>query len=253
MNGTAKAPSKWSFAVSVSHSTFEIDVQPQRKGPREPLPGSANRSLYCRFGKRALDVLMASVALILLSPLFLLIALLVRATSNGPALHRENRVGRDARIFPILKFRTTAADAEQDGWAIGIEEEEEVTHFGRILRALNLDELPQLWNVLRGDMSLVGPRPEIPSYVAAYTRQQLRVLTVRPGMADVAWIQSRREEPVLTHATDREEFYRRVLLPEKLLLNLEYIDRASFRLDMKVIAQKGRSIFGAGRVREDSR
>lgn len=239
--------------MSVSHSAFEIDVQPQSKGPREPLPGSANRSFYCRFGKRALDVLMAAVALILLSPLFLLIALLVRATSQGPALHRENRVGRDARIFPILKFRTTAADAEHDGWAIGIEQEEEVTRFGRILRALNLDELPQLWNVLRGDMSIVGPRPEIPSYVAAYTRQQLRVLTVRPGMADVAWITNQCEESALTQAAGRDEFYRLVVLPEKLLLSLEYIDRASFPIDMKVMAQRARFIFSARRVQEDGR
>lgn len=240
--------------MSVSHSTFEIEIPPPRKGSREPLPGSSNQSFYCRFGKRALDVLMSGVALILLSPLLLVIALLVKISSQGPVLHRENRVGRDARIFPILKFRTTSADTDQDGWAIGIEEEEEeLTRFGRALRALNLDELPQLWNVFRGDMSIVGPRPEIPSYVAAYTRQQLRVLTVRPGMADVAWITNQCEESALTQAAGRDEFYRLVVLPEKLLLSLEYIDRASFPIDMKVMAQRARFIFSARRVQEDGR
>lgn len=239
--------------MSVSHSTFEIEIPPSQTGRRDPLPRPSNRSFYCRFGKRALDVLMAAVALILLSPLFLLIAVLVKISSEGPVLHRENRVGRDARIFPILEFRTTTADTEQDGWAIGIAEEEELTRFGRMLRALKLDHLPQLWNVFRGDMSIVGPRPEIPSYVAAYTRQQLRVLTVRPGMADVAWISIPRKEPVLTHTPDLDDFYRSIVLPEKLLLSLEYIDRASFRVDMKVMAQRASSIFGVRRVQEDGR
>jgi lipopolysaccharide/colanic/teichoic acid biosynthesis glycosyltransferase len=191
---------------------------------------------------------MAMVALILLSPLFLLIAALVKISSHGPVLHRENRVGRDARIFQFLKFRTTRVDEEQDSWFPTMEEHEEATRLGMALRALNLDGLPQLWNVLRGDMSIVGPRPEIPSYVAAYTRAQLRVLTVTPGITDVASILSRREELVVTRAADREDFYRRVVLPEKLLLNLEYLDRVSLPVDMKLIVQSARTMFRPRRV-----
>jgi lipopolysaccharide/colanic/teichoic acid biosynthesis glycosyltransferase len=191
---------------------------------------------------------MAIAALTLLLPLFLLIAALVKISSEGPLLHRENRVGQDARIFQFLTFRTTKRDDEQNGWPITIDEEEEVTHLGIVLRALKLDGLPQLWNVLRGDMSIVGPRPEIPSYVAAYTRAQLRVLTVMPGITDVASILSRREELVVARAADREDFYRRVVLPEKLLLNLEYLDRVSLPVDMKLIVQSARTMFRPRRV-----
>lgn len=191
---------------------------------------------------------MAGVGLLLLSPLFLLIALLVRITSGGQILHRENRVGRDAGIFQILEFRTTALDTERDGWALTIDDNEQVTWLGQILRKLNLDQMPQLWNVLRGDMSIVGPRPEIPSYVAMYTRQQLRVLTVRPGMADMASVRPRHQVLVPTRAVGGDEFYRREVLPERLLLNLEYIDRASLRLDLKLMAQSASSILRHNRA-----
>ncbi len=177
------------------------------------------------------------LGLILLSPLFLLITVLLKAGSHRPVLHKENRVGRDARIFEVLEFRTTNFDEEQDSWVISIEDDTQPTRFGQMLRALRLDELPQLWNVLRGDMSIVGPRPEIPSYVAAYTRQQLRVLTVRPGIVDLASVRCRHDALVLTHSGDRDEQYRREILPEKVLVNLEYVDRASLRLDLSVMAQ----------------
>ncbi|HEX5424475.1 MAG TPA: sugar transferase [Candidatus Acidoferrales bacterium] len=234
--------------MSVSHSTFETEAPPRNISAREPLLPQGNRTLYCRFGKRALDLLMAGVGLLLLSPLFLLIALLVRITSGGQILHRENRVGRDAGIFQILEFRTTALDTERDGWALTIDDNEQVTWLGQILRKLNLDQMPQLWNVLRGDMSIVGPRPEIPSYVAMYTRQQLRVLTVRPGMADMASVRPRHQVLVPTRAVGGDEFYRREVLPERLLLNLEYIDRASLRLDLKLMAQSASSILRHNRA-----
>lgn len=237
--------------MSVSHSAFEIETPPQKNTAREPFPAPGNRSLYCRFGKRALDLLIAAVALFLLSPLFLLITLLLRTTSQAPVLHRENRVGRDATIFEILEFRTTTLDTEHDGWALTIEDDDEqVTRSGQILRKLNLDQLPQLWNVLRGDMSIVGPRPEIPSYVAMYTRQQLRVLTVRPGMADMASACSRYEALVLTHAMAADDFYRREVLPERIRLNLDYIDRASLHLDLKLMTQTACSIFRHNRAHE---
>lgn len=235
--------------MPVSHSAFEIETPSRDNNTREPLPALGNRSLYCRFGKRAVDLLIASIALVLLSPLFLLITLLVRMTSQGPILHRENRVGRDASIFQILEFRTTSVDEEQDGWALTIDDgEEEITRLGQVLRKLNLAQMPQLWNVVRGDMSIVGPRPEIPSYVAMYTRQQLRVLTVRPGMADMVSGRSRYGALVLTHAIDGDEFYRREVLPERILLNLDYIDRACLRLDLKLMTQTASSIFRQNRA-----
>lgn len=234
--------------MSISHSTFEIEAPPQNRSSREPLPAQGNRTLYCRFGKRVLDLLMAAAGLILLSPLFLLIALLVRITSDGPILHRENRVGRDATIFQILEFRTTTLDSERDGWVLTIEDDQQVTGLGQILRKLNLDQMPQLWNVLRGDMSIVGPRPEIPSYVAMYTRQQLRVLTVRPGMADMASGRCPHEALILARAVGGDEFYRREILPERLLLNLDYIDRASLILDLKLMAQSASSILRHNRA-----
>lgn len=230
--------------MSVSHSTsFEVEAPPQSTRSREPLPVAQQRGFYCRFGKRALDILISVMALILLSPLLLLTALLVKLTSEGAVFFRQNRVGRDARIFQILKFRSMAVDADQQGWGITVGGDERVTPFGQILRDLKIDELPQLWNVLRGDMSIVGPRPEIPSYVAVYTRQQLGVLSVRPGITDPASIRYRHEERVLARSTDPEEFYRRVVLPHKLKLNLEYIEQVSFTHDLKLILQTARSIF----------
>lgn len=230
--------------MSVSHSpSVEVEAPPQSPRSREPLPIAQQRGFYCRFGKRALDVLISLAALVVLSPLFLLAALLVKLTSEGPVFYRQNRVGRDARIFQILKFRSMAVDADQQGWGITVGGDERVTRFGQIMRDLKIDELPQLWNVLHGDMSLVGPRPEIPSYVAVYSRQQLAVLSVRPGITDPASIRYRHEERVLAGSTDPEEFYRRVVLPHKLTLNLEYIDQVSFSRDIRLILQTARSIF----------
>lgn len=229
--------------MSVSHSTYEIEAPPKTKNSREPLPVPEQRGFYRQFGKRALDLFLSLFALLVLSPLFLLIAIVVKLTSPGPVLYRQNRVGRDARIFQIMKFRSMVTDADQNGCGITIGGDERVTPFGRILRNLKLDELPQLWNVLRGDMSIVGPRPEIPSYVAGYTREQLLVLAVRPGITDVASIRYRHEERVLARSSNPEEFYRGVVLPHKLSLNLQYIDGISFASDVKLILQTARSIF----------
>ena len=154
--------------------------------------------------------------------MFLVIAVVVKLTSRGPVFYRQNRVGRDARIFRILKFRTMVVDADRQGLGITTAGDERVTPFGKILRELKLDEMPQLWNVLKGDMSLVGPRPELPSYVAQYTPEELRVLSVTPGITDIASIRYRHEEKLLEGSNDPDELYRRLVLPHKLALNLEY-------------------------------
>lgn len=230
--------------MSVSQSpSFDLETRPQRKAPAEPFSNPERRGFYARFGKRAFDLFVSLLALAVLSPILLIIAAIVKLTSSGPVFYRQNRVARDARIFQIMKFRSMTADAERRGRGITVGGDERVTPAGRILRGTKLDELPQFWNVVKGDMSLVGPRPEIPSYVALYTAEQLGVLSVAPGITDIASIHYRHEEKLLEGSPDPDELYRRVILPHKLSLNLQYIERMSFALDLKLIAQTIRSIF----------
>lgn len=220
------------MAVS-SSPTLEPKARPRRKD--DPFPKRARTGFYRRHGKRWFDACLAAFGLLLLWPLFLLIAALIRIMSRDPVFYSQNRVGRGARIFRILKFRTMVANAESQGPAITTAGDLRVTPLGRILRILKLDELPQLWNVVKGDMSLVGPRPELPSYVAMYTPEQLGVLSVRPGITDLASVRYRHEEKMLERAANPDEFYRRVVLPHKLSLNLEYIDQMSFVFDLKLV------------------
>jgi lipopolysaccharide/colanic/teichoic acid biosynthesis glycosyltransferase len=230
--------------VSVSHSTsFDVEAGPPRATPLEPFSKPPRHGFYARIGKRAFDLLISLLALIVLSPVLLAIAVVVKLTSPGPVFYRQNRVGRDARIFQIIKFRSMTVDADRHGRGITVAGDERVTRAGRILRETKLDELPQLWNIVKGDMSLVGPRPEIPSYVALYTREQLGVLGVAPGITDIASIRYRHEEKVLERSSNPDEFYRCVILPHKLSLNLGYIEQMSFLLDLKLIVQTLRSIF----------
>jgi lipopolysaccharide/colanic/teichoic acid biosynthesis glycosyltransferase len=230
--------------MSVSQSpSFDVETRSQPNASPEPFSSERRRGFYARVGKRAFDFFVSVLALLVLAPALLAIAVLVKLTSPGPAFYRQNRVGRHARIFQILKFRSMIVDADGRGCGITVGGDERVTGFGRILRETKLDELPQLWNILKGDMSLVGPRPEVPSYVALYTREQLGVLAVAPGITDIASIQYRHEEKLLEGNPDPDDFYRRVILPHKLSLNLQYIQHMSFALDMKLIAQTLRSIF----------
>lgn len=185
--------------------------------------------------KRIFDVLISATGLFLLSPVLLAAALLVRVTSPGPALFKQVRVGRNFVPFQILKFRTMVTDAPQQGPAITVGEDSRITTVGSFLRKTKLDELPQLINVLKGEMSLVGPRPEVPKYVEMFREPYVRVLTVRPGITDLASLQFRHESELLAEATDPEAEYCRNVLPEKLRLANEYIDRASLVFDLKVI------------------
>ncbi len=230
--------------MSVSHSpSLDVETRSQRAAPLEPFSNPHRHGFYARFGKRAFDLFISLLALIVLSPVLLAIAVLVKLTSAGPILYKQNRVGRDARIFQIIKFRSMRVDADRHGWGITVAGDERVTRAGRVLRETKLDELPQLWNIVKGDMSFVGPRPEIPSYVALYTREQLGVLSVAPGITDIASIRYRHEEKVIERSSNPDQFYRRVILPHKLSLNLQYIEQMSFSLDLKLIAQTLRSIF----------
>lgn len=183
--------------------------------------------------KRLFDVLCAACGLLLLAPLLLLVALWVRLDSAGPALFCQTRVGRFGVPFTIHKFRTMRVEP---GAVITVGVDPRITRAGRLLRASKLDELPQLWDVLRGAMSFVGPRPELAHYVDLYpTDMRQRVLAVRPGITDPASLAFSHEAELLAAASDPEREYREVILPAKLRLSADYAARASLFTDLALI------------------
>lgn len=182
-----------------------------------------------------MDIAVATIGLVVLSPLFLLIAALVKTGSTGPIFFRHERVGRGFRTFGVLKFRTMVHNAAQIGGAITLGNDPRVTPIGRILRKTKLDELPQLLNVLKGDMSLVGPRPEVRRYVDMFRQDYEAILQVRPGITDLASVKFRDEETVLGNSADWEDKYARCVLPEKIRLAKEYVERRSTLLDLRII------------------
>ncbi|MGM9516918.1 sugar transferase [Roseateles sp. DB2] len=196
-------------------------------------------------GKRLFDILAAGLGLLLLSPLLLAVALWIRWDSPGPVLFRQERVGRGGRPFFIHKFRSMRVDAPALGPQITIGEDPRITASGRFIRRSKIDELPQLWDVLRGAMSLVGPRPEVPRYVALYPAD-LRdlVLSVRPGITDPASLAFRDESERLAGAADPERAYVEDILPAKLRLSAAYVRQASLLTDLKLIMGTLRSLFG---------
>lgn len=188
-----------------------------------------------RPAKRGFDLLMAVLGLLLLAPLLVLLAVAIKLDTPGPVLFRQQRVGRGGRLFRIHKLRTMRADAG-DGPALTIGADPRITRVGRWLRQRRLDELPQLIDVIKGDMSLVGPRPELPRYVAQYPAAlRERVLAVRPGLTDPASLASLDEAAQLAAAADPEREYVEVLLPAKLRLSAEHAERASFHADLRVL------------------
>ena len=200
-------------------------------------------TFYRQWGKRTLDLILSLFGLLLLSPLLLVIAALVKITSSGPVVYRHVRVGLGGQLFGVMKFRTMVPDSDQRGPAITSAADPRITPIGRWLRRLKLDELPQLWNVLKGDMSLVGPRPEAPRYVESYSPAQRRVLSVRPGITDLASIAYRHEEDLLAGHADLDRYYREVVLPDKLNLNLVYLDRMSLLYDLSLLVRTATAIF----------
>jgi lipopolysaccharide/colanic/teichoic acid biosynthesis glycosyltransferase len=184
--------------------------------------------------RRFLDVVVAAAGLLILSPLFALLAIAVKRSSPGPALHRGERVGRGGKLFWLYKLRSMCTG--QAGPAITPAGDPRVTPLGSWLRRTKLDELPQLINVLAGDMSLVGPRPEAPRYVAMYDEGQRRILLARPGMTSPASLLYHSEEEQL-HGPDWEQKYVIRIMPEKLRIDLDYLDRRTLRSDLGVIAR----------------
>lgn len=183
---------------------------------------------------RCLDLVVSVPGLIVLSPLLLLLAAAVRATSKGPALFRSTRVGRYGRPFTLYKFRSMAVGGSTHGPAITAAGDPRVTSLGRVLRRFKLDELPQLLNVVAGDMSLVGPRPEDPRYVRLYSREELRVLDARPGITSPASLSFRKEESLLS-GPDWEACYKSEILPTKLAIDGEYIAHRTVWSDGRII------------------
>jgi lipopolysaccharide/colanic/teichoic acid biosynthesis glycosyltransferase len=204
--------------------------------------------------KRSFDLLASGAGLLVLSPVLLGVGLAVRLTSPGPALYRQERVGRRGHPFPLLKFRSMRLGADQTGPLVTGEGDPRITRLGRWLRGRKLDELPQLWNVFRGDMSLVGPRPEVARYVSHYTEQQRRALEVRPGITDPATLEYRDEELLLgaVEPAAREDHYIREVMPRKLQLNLRYLARAGFWSDLGVLARTLKALTPGG-ARPDPR
>ena len=191
-----------------------------------------------RVTKRLFDLLLAGLGLLLLSPLFIAIAAWIRLDTPGPAFFRQERVGRYGKIFRIHKFRTMAHDPGGSGPQITMPADSRVTRVGACLRRSKLDELPQLIDVLRGDMSLVGPRPEVPRYVALYSDElKDRVLSVRPGITDPVSLEFSNESEQLARAADPEREYREVLLPTKLRAAAAYVERATFWTDLRVLGR----------------
>ena len=185
--------------------------------------------------KRAFDFFFALAGLLFLSPLLLLLAIAVKLSSRGSVFFRQQRVGQGGRPFFILKFRSMVVNAEKLGLSVTRDGDPRITAMGRFLRKTKMDELPQLWNVLVGDMSFVGPRPEVPRYVAQYTAEQERVLALKPGITDLATLEFRNEEELLRTADDTEQFYLAYCVPRKIELNLAYARTANVWEDFKII------------------
>lgn len=198
--------------------------------------------------RQALHVCVAGVALTLMCPLHVLLGLLVRFTSAGPALYASTRVGRGGREFRMYKFRTMVPDADQRGPLVTCSGDPRATPFGRWLRRSKLDELPSLWNVLVGDMALVGPRPENPHYVRQYSDRQRAVLSVRPGLTSIASIKYRREEDLLVGGPGMADRYLEIM-QDKLALDLDYLEAASPAMDLRIMLGTLGALVGRGAAR----
>lgn len=185
--------------------------------------------------KRLFDIVASAVGLLILSPLFVVVAIWIKLDSKGPVFYRQVRVGRYGKDFRIFKFRSMRVGADSGSLVTIGGRDPRVTKCGYFIRKYKIDEFPQLINVLVGDMSFVGPRPEVRHYVNYWTPEQMRVLEVRPGITDPASIKFRNENDLMADADDPEDYYIHTIMQEKLKLYLEYVDNASFRYDMRLI------------------
>jgi len=195
--------------------------------------------------KRTFDIVAASAGLVVLFPIFALVALLVRLDSPGPVIFKQRRIGRGFRPFMMYKFRTMVPEAPARGRPLTVGDDPRITRVGRLLRASKIDELPQLVNVLKGEMTLVGPRPEVPRYVEFFRTDYEEILVVRPGLTDPASLKYRDEAAILSQAADPEREYLDRLLPDKIRLGKEYVRRSSFWYDLSLILRTLMKLFAA--------
>jgi len=185
--------------------------------------------------KRILDLTISMIGIIMLSPIFILLAIWIKIDSRGSVFYKQVRVGKDNHDFLLYKFRSMKIGSDKKGLITIGDKDTRITKPGYFIRKYKLDELPQLFNVIKGDMSLVGPRPEVRKYVNLYNTDQLRVLSVPPGITDLASIKYRNESVLLAQSANPDETYISEILPEKLRLNLEYINKQSFLSDIRLI------------------
>ncbi|MBX2979140.1 MAG: sugar transferase [Flavobacteriales bacterium] len=185
--------------------------------------------------KRLFDIVVSALALCILAPLLLLLALAVALGSPGGAFFRQERVGLNGRTFKLLKFRSMRPGSESQGQITVGARDPRITGVGHFMRKTKLDELPQLFNILLGDMSVVGPRPEVPRYVALYTTEQRQVLSVRPGLTSLASITYINENELLGRSNDPERTYVEEVMPAKLALDLQYVREQSLGLDLRIM------------------
>ncbi|MCB0723885.1 MAG: sugar transferase [Ignavibacteriae bacterium] len=193
--------------------------------------------------KRIFDVVVSFTGLVILSPFLIIIAIIVVIDSKGGVFFLQDRVGKNGKVFKIIKFRTMTAGSDKESLLTIGQKDSRITRAGYFLRKFKIDEIPQLINVLKSDMSFVGPRPEVEKYVALYNEEQLKVLTVRPGITDFASIQYKDESTLLANADDPEIFYISDVMPTKLKLNIDYINNRNFMLDVKIIFKTILEIF----------
>lgn len=185
--------------------------------------------------KRIFDFFAALIGIIILSPIFIIVSIAIKLDSPGNIMFLQKRVGKCGKEFDIFKFRTMVTNAERLGKQITVGKDNRITKVGAFLRKYKIDELPQLFNVLKGDMSLVGPRPEVPKYVALYNEEQKKVLSVRPGITDLASLKYSDENDILGKVGNPEEYYINVIMKDKLSLNLEYIEKSNLFFDISLV------------------
>lgn len=185
--------------------------------------------------KRLFDIVSSGLGLLLLSPLFLVLAIWIKCDSPGPVFYKQVRVGRNNKDFKLFKFRSMQVGADKKGLITVGGHDSRVTRSGYFIRKYKLDEFPQLINVFIGDMSIVGPRPEVRKYVDLYTPEQMHVLDVRPGITSLASIRYRNENELLEKVDDPDQYYKDVIMQDKLKIDLEYVQKASFWFDIKLI------------------
>lgn len=202
--------------------------------------------------KRLFDILVSLLALLLLWPLMLILALLIKRDSSGPVFYKGIRASRGGGTFKMLKFRTMVVNADKIGGPSSSADDPRITRMGAWLRKYKLDELPQLINVLKGDMSFVGPRPEVLSEVEKYTTEERLLLSVRPGITDWASIKFNDEGEILKGCADPHQAYLEKIRPEKVRLGLEYVRQHSFLVDMKILTETFLTIFKTRAARADS-